>query len=115
MIELLLSERCDGCGTCVNVCPRDVFELGPDALPVIRRAADCQTCFLCELYCDRDALFVHPDARKAHPQDAVDILAHQTLGDYRRDSGWGEWAEDPALRNQHWRMGDVFRRARGQT
>jgi hypothetical protein len=37
------------------------------------------------------------------------------LGQFRRDSGWGEWAEDPRYRNQHWRMDSVFARARQVT
>ncbi|MBB2205810.1 4Fe-4S dicluster domain-containing protein [Gluconacetobacter takamatsuzukensis] len=113
MIELLLPARCTGCNACVTACPRDVFDPVPDGPPRIARQADCQTCFLCELYCQEDALYVHPYADHARPQDAGAIEASGLLGAYRRDSGWDEWAEDETLRNQHWRMEDVFRRARG--
>jgi hypothetical protein len=32
------------------------------------------------------------------------------LGQYRRQSGWGEWAASKP--NEHWRMGEIFERAR---
>ncbi|GBQ87693.1 ferredoxin [Gluconacetobacter johannae DSM 13595] len=112
MIELVIASRCTGCTACVTACPRDVFDPVPDGPPRIARQADCQTCFLCELYCREDALYVHPDAGRARPQDAAAIEASGLLGEYRRASGWDEWAGNEALRNQHWRMEDVFRRAR---
>jgi len=111
VIETILDARCTGCGICVSVCPTDVLGLSAGGIAVIARPEDCQTCFQCELYCPEDAVFVHPGAAargKAAP--AADIRAH--IGQYRRESGWGPWAEDPAYRNQHWRMEDVFRRAR---
>jgi len=49
MIELLSEERCIGCNLCVSVCPTDVFDEVPGALPVIARVDDCQTCFMCEV------------------------------------------------------------------
>jgi len=58
MIELLSEERCIGCNLCVSVCPTDVFDEVPGALPVIARVDDCQTCFMCEVYCPVDALYV---------------------------------------------------------
>lgn len=108
MIELILEERCTGCGTCISICPSNVFAPSSGAVPTIVRQEDCQTCFLCELYCETDALYVHPDATRHVP--SPDTLTPP--GDYRRDSGWGSWAEDPRYRNEHWRMGDVFARAR---
>ena len=30
------------------------------------------------------------------------------LGQYRCDSGWDEWADDPSHRNEHWRMDGIF-------
>jgi alkanesulfonate monooxygenase len=70
MIELVLADRCIGCDKCVQVCPSDVFDAVPDAVPVIARQSDCQTCFLCELYCPVDALFVDPDCRAPVTVDA---------------------------------------------
>ncbi|NIE80807.1 ferredoxin family protein [Asaia sp. As-1742] len=111
MIELILDAQCTACGECVTICPRDVFDSGPGGVPVLARQQNCQTCFLCELYCETDALFVHPDATATHGLTAGEVAT----GDYRRDSGWGSWAEDAQYRNEHWRMGDVFALARSRT
>lgn len=71
----------------------DVFERGPDGVPVIARQTDCQTCFMCELYCPTDALFVAPlsdPAPAGSPYTDEDALAAaDALGAYRRTVGWG--------------------------
>lgn len=113
MIELILSDRCDGCNRCVAACPSDVLEVGADGRPGIARQADCQTCFMCELYCASDAIYVHPDCERPVPLDAEQIRHSGLLGQYRRDSGWDEWADDSRYANQHWRMGEIFALARG--
>jgi NAD-dependent dihydropyrimidine dehydrogenase PreA subunit len=111
VIELVLADRCTDCGACVRVCPTDVFDPGADR-PVIARQADCQTCFLCELYCEADALYVAPDCEGPTPGlDPAALLAAGLVGQYRRDSGWGEWAVRYA--NEHWRMEEIFARGRG--
>ncbi|MBV9630956.1 MAG: ferredoxin family protein [Xanthobacteraceae bacterium] len=112
MIELVIAERCVRCDACVDICPTNVFDAVPDAPPRIARQEDCETCFMCELYCPTDALFVGPDCEHAEPTDEAKILASGWLGQFRRDSGWGEWAGDPRYRNEHWRMDGVFLRAR---
>jgi NAD-dependent dihydropyrimidine dehydrogenase PreA subunit len=110
MIEHVLADRCTGCGACVEVCPADVFDLNPRGLAVIARPDACQTCFMCELYCRFDALYVAPrcDARTAVPE----AVARRGAGQFRRESGWDEWAGDPAYANEHWRMDEIFARAR---
>lgn len=108
MIALLLEDRCEPCGACVRVCPRDVFEAGPSGRPIIARQDACQTCFLCELYCPVDALYVDLDCERPREVDADEVV--HLLGQYRRESGWGEWAD--RYENQHWRMGEIFARAR---
>jgi NAD-dependent dihydropyrimidine dehydrogenase PreA subunit len=110
MIEVVIDERCSGCGTCVDVCPSDVLAIGPNGKAVIAQQADCQTCLLCELYCPDDALFVWPDCDKPVGVTAEQALASGQLGAFRRDSGWGEHAG--VFTNQHWRMGSIFERAR---
>jgi NAD-dependent dihydropyrimidine dehydrogenase PreA subunit len=112
MIELVIAERCVRCDTCVKICPTNVFDAVGNAPPVIARQDDCQTCFMCELYCPTDALFVGPDCEHVEPTNQSEILASGWLGQFRRDSGWGEWAGDPRYRNEHWRMDGVFLRAR---
>ncbi|MFD2645451.1 4Fe-4S dicluster domain-containing protein [Pseudomonas japonica] len=112
MIELIFSERCTGCTRCVTVCPSNVLALGDDGKPRIADQAACQTCFMCELYCHSDALYVHPDCEQAVSLDPARILASGLPGQYRRDSGWDEWAAEPRYTNQHWRMESIFALAR---
>lgn len=112
MIEFIAEDRCTRCNACVSVCPANVFEAAADAPPVIARADDCQTCFMCELYCDADAIFVGADCTHVEGVDPNAVLAAGLLGEFRRYSGWGEWANDPRYRNEHWRMEGIFLRAR---
>jgi hypothetical protein len=44
--------------------------------------------------------------------DESQALASGTLGQYRRASGWDEYAGDPRYAKEHWRMEGVFLRAR---
>ena len=110
MIEHVLADRCTGCGICVDVCPADVLDLSPQGVAVIARQDVCQTCFMCELYCRADALYVAPrcDGAVAVPVE----VARRDAGQFRRESGWDEWAGDPAYANEHWRMDEIFARAR---
>ncbi len=116
MIALILEDRCIGCGACAQACPMDVFDLSLDrdagARPRIARQDDCQTCFMCELYCPVDALYVDPDCEAPATVDPEDIKRSGRLGQYRRDSGWGEWAADGLYPNEHWRMEEMFAAAR---
>jgi NAD-dependent dihydropyrimidine dehydrogenase PreA subunit len=93
VIEVVSHERCVACDICVKVCPMDVFERGPDGVPVIARQPDCQTCFMCEAYCPVDALFVAPLSGPAPAGSAYTDQAwldrSNRLGAYRRAIGWG--------------------------
>jgi NAD-dependent dihydropyrimidine dehydrogenase PreA subunit len=111
VIEFLLADRCTGCGECVKVCPAFVFDNGPEGRPVIARAGDCQTCFMCELHCQADALYVGPEVESAVGVAAAEV--RDRMGNFRRWSGWHEFADDPRYSNEHWRMEEVFLRARG--
>ncbi|MEU9029123.1 ferredoxin family protein [Streptomyces sp. NPDC048383] len=101
MIELVSAERCIACDKCVEVCPTDVFERGPDGIPFLARHEDCQTCFLCEANCPVDALFVSPLTRPQPEDPAVrdeGALAGSGLGGYRREIGWGHGRTPGTLR-----------------
>ncbi|GAB7529004.1 hypothetical protein PS3A_14130 [Pseudomonas sp. 3A(2025)] len=112
MIELIFKDLCDGCGTCVQVCPTNALKIGADGLPDIRDQSACQTCFMCELYCTSDALYVDPDCEQPRAPDPEAIRASGLLGQFRRDSGWDEWATDARYTNLHWRMDAIFGLAR---
>ena len=112
MIALVLQDRCTQCNVCVSVCPSNVFQIVPDSFPIIARQSDCQTCYMCELYCPADALYVASDCNQPEQVDEAAVVESGLLGQFRRDHGWGEWADDPRYQNQHWYMGEVFRRAR---
>jgi NAD-dependent dihydropyrimidine dehydrogenase PreA subunit len=105
MFELIVRDRCTGCQRCVQVCPTNVLEVGAENLPFAARIEHCQTCFMCELYCPSDAVYVGPDRDAQHPVNEADIVASGLLGQFRRDSGWDEWADDPQYENQIWKLG----------
>jgi NAD-dependent dihydropyrimidine dehydrogenase PreA subunit len=94
MIELVSQERCIKCDVCIRVCPTNVFEHGPDRLPVIKRQADCQTCFMCEAWCPTDALFVAPQTDPvpldSPYRDETWLIERGLLGSYRRELGWSD-------------------------
>jgi NAD-dependent dihydropyrimidine dehydrogenase PreA subunit len=92
VIELVSAERCIRCDVCIRVCPTNVFDRGPDRLPVIARQQDCQTCFMCEAWCPEDALFVAPQTSPAAAdspyRDEQELIRRGLLGSYRREIGW---------------------------
>jgi len=49
---IAIDERCDGCGMCVDECPRSVLEAGPGRIRVVAgREEFCSLCRLCERAC----------------------------------------------------------------
>lgn len=67
MVKALDKNKCIGCGTCVEVCPMDVFRMDSKAgHSVICYLIDCQTCYNCELECPAGAIQVSP-YRKGKP------------------------------------------------
>ena len=112
MITLLIADRCTGCQVCVRVCPTNVFDAVRGQPPVIARPQDCQTCFMCELNCQPDALYDDAECEAVTEVTAGQVDAAGQRGTYRRHSGWNEWAGDPRYANEHWRMDQIFARAR---
>ena len=111
MIEIVDPDRCTGCDICVRVCPTNVFDASAstDGVPLIARQDDCQTCFMCELHCRADAIYVAPDCDRRVSVTAEEVVASGHLGQYRKHSGWDEWAQQ--FPNEQWLMETVFRRA----
>lgn len=51
------SKKCTGCGTCVDVCPVDVFVKKGDK-SVVKKPGDCIGCRACEVQCPETAIKV---------------------------------------------------------
>ena len=49
---------CKGCGLCVEFCPADVLEQGPDGRVIVAHPERCTACRWCELHCPDFAIFV---------------------------------------------------------
>ncbi|MGZ4199613.1 MAG: mercury methylation ferredoxin HgcB [Thermoleophilia bacterium] len=52
-------ELCNGCGSCLAVCPRAVFEMNAGRALLADRGA-CIECGACALNCERDAIRLKP-------------------------------------------------------
>ncbi len=48
-------DKCNGCGTCEDVCPEEVFELVDDKAKVVR-PDDCTECETCVDECPTEAI-----------------------------------------------------------
>ena len=51
------TEKCTGCGECVDICPEEVYELQDEkSVPV--NAGECSVCESCVEVCDQEAITV---------------------------------------------------------
>lgn len=48
-------EKCDGCGSCVEVCPNEVLEV-QDGISVVVNPDDCVECESCVAECPNEAI-----------------------------------------------------------
>lgn len=60
MIEYIDSEKCIGCGICVEKCPLDAIRTNDEGKAFIAYPDDCMTCYICERLCATQAINVHP-------------------------------------------------------
>jgi NAD-dependent dihydropyrimidine dehydrogenase PreA subunit len=58
MVEIKIDkDKCDGCGTCVDTCPVEVFEIKEEkSVPV--NVGECLVCMACEVQCPSGAIKV---------------------------------------------------------
>ncbi len=56
MVEIKIdNEKCDGCGTCVDICPVEVLEI-KDEKSVVTYLDECLVCLACEVQCPNNAI-----------------------------------------------------------
>ena len=66
MIDSIDKNKCTGCGTCVEICPMDVFRMDAEKKKTLARYPDdCQTCYNCELECPSGAIRINPFRKKS--------------------------------------------------
>jgi DNA-directed RNA polymerase subunit D len=56
--EITVSEACNACKECIEVCPRRVFEVEGGKV-VVKRAEECSMCMECVEVCDESAIDVN--------------------------------------------------------
>jgi len=56
MVEIKIDhEKCDGCGTCVDICPVEVLEVKNEKSVVVN-LNECLVCRACEVQCPNSAI-----------------------------------------------------------
>ena len=58
MVEVKVDpEKCDGCATCIDTCPVEVFEIQNDK-SMVAKEEECLACKACEVQCPTSAIEV---------------------------------------------------------
>jgi len=56
MVEVKVDkDKCDGCGTCADVCPVEVFEIVEEK-STVKNPDECLVCRACEVQCPNAAI-----------------------------------------------------------
>ncbi|HDN83683.1 MAG TPA: 4Fe-4S dicluster domain-containing protein [Candidatus Altiarchaeales archaeon] len=57
MVEINIdTEKCNGCGTCVDVCPVNMYSIEDGKSKVTGNLDDCVLCRACETSCPENAI-----------------------------------------------------------
>jgi len=57
MPPIIAKEKCNACGTCVDICPTDVFRVaGKRTPPLVKYPEECWHCNACVLDCRQSAV-----------------------------------------------------------
>lgn len=62
-LSVIDTERCSGCGTCVDRCPMDAIHLDGSG-KAVRDSASCFGCGVCARFCPEEAIALQEGARK---------------------------------------------------
>ena len=57
-------KKCTNCGTCISICPMDVFGKENNEV-VVKRPGECIGCKACMQACPYDALYIDPNTHTA--------------------------------------------------
>lgn len=78
--EISINDRCDGCGECIDKCPKKILKL-KKGKATITNEEDCILCNSCKDVCPRDAIEVKGNPRKFFFNFETDgsLTARETL------------------------------------
>ena len=62
--KIEITEKCDSCGECVEVCPKNILEISSEKLKVKKTIPECIVCSQCMEVCELDAIKVEDDNRR---------------------------------------------------
>ncbi len=58
MYPVIKEDLCSHCGTCVDVCPSDVFVLAEEGVPTVKLPEECIECSACVENCPEAAVYL---------------------------------------------------------
>ena len=80
--------KCSLCGSCVEVCPTDVFDPAPGQTPLIARHDDCHSCRQCALHCPVSAIYVTLLNKPSEGLNHAALISAGKLSAYADWLGW---------------------------
>jgi NAD-dependent dihydropyrimidine dehydrogenase PreA subunit len=60
MYPVVDSEKCNGCGNCIEICPNEVYEIEEDGSNPTR-PEDCIECWACVNQCPTESIQLYED------------------------------------------------------